>query len=432
MAYDDSRFSGEAAYREDDQITTLGDGSARGAGTDFAQPTRSQLDNVFDDPMLGEPGRDRVAVHLLWETVLLLFSIAVVFLLYGKDASALRGSEPRTTLVLATVVGVLALGAGLALRAAVPNLAVGTMGVAAAMLFAKRADDPGTSLTTAALFTLAVAVAAGLALAAMVVGFHVPAWAASLGVALAIMVWLDKQGAARVGDGVYRPERHGLYWFLGFAGIAAVLGLLGLARPIRRNFGRFRSVADPAQRRGVAGGAVAVVALVGSSTLAAGAGILLALQTRPVPAGDSGIALTGLAIGAALLGGTSVYGRRGGVVGTPLAVALLVGLLQLGEAYKWNLSPLAVGAAAILAGLIVTRLVEAFGRPQSDPEPNLSDEHFDIDEWRDEASAQTVAAPATPSEGWASESRTGGWTTQLPANATGDGWGSDDRWGSRG
>ena len=34
--------------------------------------TAAELDGVFDDPIHGEPGRDRFAVHVVWEFVLLV------------------------------------------------------------------------------------------------------------------------------------------------------------------------------------------------------------------------------------------------------------------------------------------------------------------------------------------------------------------------
>jgi ribose/xylose/arabinose/galactoside ABC-type transport system permease subunit len=390
------------------------------------------LEDVFDDPAHGEPGQDRMSVHLLWETVLLLFTVALVFLVRDARPEALRGEELRETLVLASAIGLLALGAGLSLRAAVPNLAVGTLGVACAMFFAKSSTDGGMTLSMAALVTVLVAGGVGLVLAVLVVGFHVPAWAASFGAALAIMVWLEQQGEVTVADGTYLPSEQGWYWIAGFVGVAVLAGLLGAVRPLRRTIGRFRAISDPGHRRGTASGAIAGMALIGSSVCAAGAGILLALQNRPVPAGDSGIALTGLAVGAALLGGTSAFGRRGGICGTALAVMLVVGLLRLGTAHHWDLSPLAVGGAAILAGLVVTRLIEAYGRPNPATVPlMIDDDGFDTRDWSSPG-ALADEPPATPeADSWSTTSQTGGWTTQLSAEGGADSWGTGNRWSSR-
>src|SRR5207249_3254346 len=116
-------------------------------------------------------------------------------------------------------------------------------------------------------------------IAVAVVGLHVPAWAASLGAGLAIMVWIDsRSGAFQLPNGVYQPKDQAVYWFGGFVLLAFLGGALGSVRGIRRGVGRFRPVGDPAYRRGGGAAAVSVLVLLGSSALAAVAGVLLALQ----------------------------------------------------------------------------------------------------------------------------------------------------------
>jgi hypothetical protein len=78
-----------------------------------------------------------------------------------------------------------------------------------------------------------------------------------------------------------------------------------------------------------------------------------------------------------------------------------------------------VGASSILAGLLVTRLVETFGRPRSVIEER------DEEEW-----TPPQTPPLSTDSSW-SGSRTGGWTSQLPARATDEGWGAEERWGTR-
>ena len=56
--------------------------------------------------------------------------------------------------------------------------------------------------------------------------------------------------------------------------------------------------------------------------LAAGAGLILAMRVGTA-APDDGFTLLGVAAAAAFLGGTSAYGRRGGVFGTALAAGFL-------------------------------------------------------------------------------------------------------------
>jgi ribose/xylose/arabinose/galactoside ABC-type transport system permease subunit len=452
MAYDDSRFRGEPGFREEpdfrsggvpEDAPTLGGvqtgsvytpgaypvndyGGNSGettSGRRVRTPSAAQLDDVFDDPDHGEPGRDRMAVHAMWELVLFFAVLALAFLLNDAEQAALRGAGFNELLVFAAALGLIAVGMGLSLRAAVPNLALGPMAYGAALWFA---DNSERGLAVTAGVTAVIAAAVGVVLAILVVGFHVPGWAASLGVAFGVMVLIQRQDdVIRVVNGAYNPTEHAEIWFGGFAAIAVLGGLFGLAKPIRRGVGRFRPIGDPAQRRGGAAGTVAVFALIGSSVLAAVAGVLLALEARELEPTENGLAMTGLALGAVLLGGTSAFGRRGGIFGTVLATALMVLLMRYAEAERWQLSSLAVAGAAIFAGLIVTRLVETFGRPRTAEEEDDEEES----DWTP-SSTFGLGGAGSADNGWSS--RTGGWTSQLPARATDDGWGSpEQRWDAR-
>jgi hypothetical protein len=157
--------------------------------------------------------------------------------------------------------------------------------------------------------------------------------------------------------------------------------------PIRRLVGRQRPAGDPALRRGVAAAFPVIVALVLSSVFAAGAGILMAAQsTTPIVPG-TGLEWTGLAFGAALLAGTSAYGRRGGIFGTLLAVAGLTLFLDYAARRDFDIALFAIGACAIGGGLIVTRLVETYGRPL--PVPAMTD-------WNGAPSAGIAWTPDMP------------------------------------
>ncbi|WP_435205411.1 ABC transporter permease [Micromonospora sp. bgisy143] len=328
------------------------------------------LENVFDDPTHGEPGRDRVGVHVFWELLLLAGLAALGWLLWRADPGALRGADLRTLLVDAVGLGLLALAAGLSLRTAVPNLAVGPVAVAAALHYAEQGDR---GLAASVGSAVLVAALGGLVLALAVVALQVPAWAASLAGAAGVVVYIERRSAPVLVQGDYNPGRSAGYLFAGFAAVAVLGGLFGAIRAIRRLVGRYRPVADPARRRGALAAVVAALALVGSTVLAALAGVLLAANPPGVVVPTSGLDWTVLAIGVSLLGGTSAYGRRGGVFGTVLAV----GLVTVFEAYAperdWSVSRWAVGGVALGVGLLVTRLVETFGRPRpgsvEKPEP---------------------------------------------------------------
>jgi len=79
----------------------------------------------------------------------------------------------------------------------------------------------------------------------------------------------------------------------------------------------------------------------------------------------TGLEWSGIAIGLALLAGTSAYGRRGGVFGTLFAVAALTLFLDWSGRKGLDISLFATAACVFAGGLIVTRLVETYGRPLS-------------------------------------------------------------------
>jgi ribose/xylose/arabinose/galactoside ABC-type transport system permease subunit len=382
------------------------------------------LGAVFDDPEHGDPGRDRLAVHLIWETVLLVAAAGLAVLLYRENSDAVRGARLDNLLVQATALGLLALGAGVSLRAAAPNLALGPAAVIAAVFFAHEGDHgvlPSTGVAIGA------AAAAGLLLALFVVGFHVPAWAASLAAALGGIVWIQQvDGPVRV-TGQFDPTDHALYLFAAFAAVAVLGGALGTVRSARRTIGRFRPVSDPAKRRGGPAAAMTTLALVVSMVFAATAGVLFASTSGTTVTASPGLELTGLALGAALLGGTSAFGRRGGIFGTLLTVVLLTLFIRYDDARGWDISLFLVAAAMLAGGLIVTRLMETYGRPAAVGEEV---EMMDDDRWATTSRSRTseLATPSGP--GWSS--RQDSWSSVLPAQSTNgrsDAW-DDDRWGA--
>ncbi|MFU8855015.1 ABC transporter permease [Micromonospora sp. SL1-18] len=353
------------------------------------------LENVFDDPWHGEPGRDQVVVHVVWEFLLLAGLAAVVWLLWRDDADALRGDGLRSLLVDAAGFGLLALAAGLSLRVAAVNLAIGPVALAAALHFAEQGDR---GLWEVLVPTLGVAALGGLALALAVVVLHVPSWAASLAGAAGVIVYIERRTGPVLVQGGYDPRPNAVYFFVGFAAVAVLGGLFGAMRPIRRLVGRFRPVADPARRRGGVAATVTALALTGSTVLAMLGGVLLAAnRSGPVTPG-SGLNWSVLAVGTAMLAGTSAYGRRGGIFGTLFAVSLVAVFVAWARARGWTISPWAVGGAALGVGLLVTRLVEMFGRPRSagvDVEVGPSGDGTISTGW-------TLTRPPEPADAWPS------------------------------
>jgi ribose/xylose/arabinose/galactoside ABC-type transport system permease subunit len=379
----------------------------------------ANLDDVFDDPEHGAVGRDRLGVHFAWEGVLLLGVIVLGYLLYSSHRETVTGAGLKGLLVFTSALGILALAGSLSLRAGAPNLAIGPVAVAAALYYAKHSSQ---GLVPTATTVLLLALALGVGIAALVAGFQVPGWAGSLVAALVAIAWIENRfpGPVQV-QGDFDPTNKAYYLIGAFAVISLVGGLLGMIKVIRRGIGRFRPVSDPASRRGGLAATVTSLAVIGSTLLAAIGGIVLATwwgaageQVTP----GTGLDWTALALGAALVGGVSAFGRRGGVFGTILATGLLALLMTYGEKANWRISPWVLAAGAVGIGLIVTRLVETFGRPLS----------LDggADDWSD-VGVGTVGTSSwsTGTDTWSGLSA----TPTSPSPTTTTQWGADaDRW----
>jgi len=361
------------------------------------------LDYVFDDPAHGEPGRDRMLVHGLWELVLLLAVAGVGYLLYREDGAAFSGAGLRELLLSAGVLGAVAAASAISLRAGAPNLAVGAVAVAAGLYFGRTSDG---GLLQPALIVVAICAAIGVVQGLIIAGLHVPGWAVSLVVALLLLAWASTRTGVSAQANLYDPTPHAYYWFGAFAALSVIASLVGLVPTVRRGFGRFRPVADPAHRRGWIAAIIVLAATLAATILSGLAGVLMvSLSATAVP--EEGFMLTGLALGAALVGGTSAYGRRGGIFGTVLAVALITLIARYSDVadLKWSATVLA--AAAVAVGLLVTRLIERLGRPR--PARESLDE-----DW-------VPVAPAT---------ETRSWSTTSASTTSGGLWASDDAWGT--
>jgi hypothetical protein len=190
--------------------------------------------------------------------------------------------------------------------------------------------------------------------------------------------------------------------------VSLLAGVVLTVPSLRRAFGRFRPVTDPAHRRGTVAAMITLIAIVLSTVLAGIGGVISVASTQAAPL-SNGLELTGLAIGAALLGGTSAYGRRGGIVGTVLAAGLIIVAMEYADATGKSWGPATFAAVAIGLGLVVTRLVERYGRPSLHGE----DEEEDDDEW---ASRATAAL-------------SNGRTWQPGSTGAGGIW-TDDAWGA--
>ena len=415
MAYDETTYRRQPDDGADEPTTYR----MNGAGATDYRNRRRDLDpddegdrrtDITTEPLrrtYDDYGRDRLGIHIGWEIVLLLAVAAIAFLLYRLDPASLKRPALDALLISGTAIGLLTLGAGLSMRAGVPNLAVGSIALAGAVHFAENGDQ---GVVEAAWPALAVAAAGGLAVGLMIIALHLPGWAASLAAMLGVIVWIHLRVGPVALQDRYDPSNHAFYLFGGFALLAVIGGALGTVQPIRRTLGRMRPHGDPARRRGAVAALPVIGSLILSSAFAVTAGMLMAAQSSRPIVPNTGLEWTGIAFGTALLAGTSAFGRRGGVFGTLLAVAGMAMFLDYTTHRDLRISLYAIGACAIGGGLIVTRLVETFGKPPAADGVG--------DDWN--------AAPASGNPNW-NPDLPDSWAPTVPNPARSDRW-DDGPW----
>lgn len=412
MAYDETTFRRPPTSGDEPGVyRPTGTTAADMRGRPELDDTATRLSAAPPEPptRFGEEGRDRMGIHVGWEIVLLLAAAVICFLLYRLDPTSLKRPSLDTLLLSGTSIGLLTMGAGLSMRAGVPNLAVGPIAIAAALQFAENGDK---GLVASSWPAIAIAAVGGLVIALFILVLHVPGWLASLGAALGVVTYVQlRTGPVHV-QGGYDPSHQAFFLFGGFALLAVIGGALATVPPIRRLLGRMRPDGDPAWRRGFAVSLPVIGALVVSSVFAVAAGILMATQSHGSVVPDTGLQWTGIAIGTALLAGTSAFGRRGGVFGTLLAVAAMALFLDYADRRNLHIALYAIAACAIGGGLIVTRLVETYGRPLA--------AGVAAEDWN--------GAPTTGTANWRAD-LLDTWTPNAPAQPRPDRW-DDGPWGS--
>jgi len=326
---------------------------------------------------------DRVWLHFAWEGTLLVLLAGAIGLwwLFGGDTELLQdpgllrdrlyGLAPF--LLLAT-----ALAASIRVRAV--NLAVGAVAGLAALLFVKWEDD---GRLIAAALVVAAALATTLALVALVAVLRVPGWAASLGAAVAVLasaaVIAEDEGIeiAPSATGLLGAVRQiptvttgeELVWVVVSTVLAVSVlgGTIGILPPVRRRLEACRAEAGASDRRTLAPAVSTGTGLLVSNLLAAGAGVLLVIPAETATAGltvpaealePAGVTL---ALAIVLLGGTSLWGKRGGVFGTLLAALAVFAVFVAFEEVGWSDQSYWIVVGALALGFGVSWLVERFG-----------------------------------------------------------------------
>lgn len=335
-----------------------------------------------------EEAHDRVWPHFLWELLLLLGVGVLAAIYWAQETPGFEVDQLKPLWWSATVLGILAVGFSFSLRAGAPNLAVAPIAVASSVLAAMGARERDWDEWTCIAIAVATAALAGLILGLVIVVLQVPAWAASLGAGFAVLAWTVN--SVESDPRLIEPARGGpdLYdwWVWIFAGVAlvSVIGGILWTIPGFRAACSARPNGDPADRPSASAAFGVLAAMTFSSAAAAAAGGFLWINDRPTkdtgptllpgellgPLSTNGLFLLLVTFGSmvlavVLLGGTSAFGRRGGVFGTVLAVAgmvLLHEVTDVSHATFWYFT-----AGAIGVGLVATRLLERVGK-QSAPE----------------------------------------------------------------
>ncbi|MFI7707062.1 ABC transporter permease [Nonomuraea sp. NPDC049480] len=276
-----------------------------------------------------------------WEGVLGVLVVLAV----GMVVVTAPTAHLPNVLASAAPLGLVAAGLSLSLRTGVPNLAVGAVSALSGALIATAVEVGEMSLVTGALLVLVLAAFAGLVIGAFTVLVSAPAWAVTLGAAVACEALLVAVTDARVIP-VEVPQFPRALWFAVFAVVSVAGGLLWARRDVRERLSK--------------GWTAGLVGLAGSGMLAALGGFVLLMRLGAAQPSSSGTFTTVFALAAVLLGGTSPNGERGAVTGTVFSVLLLSivqGQLALLNAPFWVYS-LILGIV-VAVGLAVSRLLDA-------------------------------------------------------------------------
>ena len=306
-------------------------------------------------PATSPEAQDRLPVHLIWEGILLV--LAVILVVAGLATAS--GAHLSEIIGPVGYIGFVAAGLALSLRTASPNLAVGSIATVAGVIGAHLATADGWSLWPAMILAVVVSGVIGLIAGVVAAALSVPAWAVTLGVAvLADSVALGIAG--NTGIVLHNGSYPTALWVVMFVLVSVGGSALWLVPGVRARLSAGRDAAEPARWTGLPAGIGAVVGLTGSSLLAGIGGASMATYAQDADPAVGGLNLTLLALAAVLLGGVSVFGRRGGLAGTALGVLIVSAVQFLLAAHNifadWQFVPIGV---LVLLGLGVSRGVES-------------------------------------------------------------------------
>ena len=365
-------------------LPDLGDGDGPTGPFDPAPTVPFPADRGGAEPPSPEaepPRRDRIVFHLVWEALLMLLTANAVFLVYQRregifgDVSLTEAANAELRALAPLLL--LAAALGMSLRLGAVNLAlpaVACLVLAVPKLFVGDRPQVGLGLVAAA------AAAVTILFCLLVLLLRLPAWIA--GLACLFAVWAAVPFADRLASGLGSdavspwslPE--GPWLFAGAAAVSVAGGLLGLLPGVRNRFSLVKGAVEGSKRRGAAsvltlvGGTFVSVLLAGAAGFVPNAfeaaepasqGVLF--ETRAYSSGPEFL-LSLFVLIAVLLGGTSLWGRRGGVAGTALALVLLWALALVWTDFHPPASdrePFSEWTGAVLAGMLLAGLLVSFG-----------------------------------------------------------------------
>jgi len=289
-------------------------------------------------PSTGTPERKSPLANLDWRRYVIYIGFAVVFLFFAitlGDDGFLTGNNLLNIVRQTATVTIIAVGMTYVIAAAQIDLSVGATAGLASVVTAMTIANYGVPLGILA--GLAVGVVVGSVNGALVAMLKIPSFLVTLGmlgIAAGVAQWITKSAPQPIlsdlynkvfGSGNIGPIPGLIVWMI----IAVVIGAIVLAKT---RFGRqvLATGGNPiaAKFTGINTTSITFRVLLISALLAALAGMLYAgqLQSGRYQWG-TGDELS--AIAAVILGGTSLFGGSGTVVGT-LFGALLIGLINNG------------------------------------------------------------------------------------------------------
>lgn len=318
-------------------------------------------------PHIGKPWKARGSSWLVKGNLLIVFVIIVVVAsLLSSNFLTVRNVS--NLLQQSSLTGIIAVGMTLVILTAGIDLSVGSTAALSGMIVAIALDSK-VSLSLAILLTLLVGVAVGLLMGAVSSRLRLPTFIVTLAGLTSIrgLTYLTTNGKP-VGENFPLSFTTIGGGYLGYIPITGLIfiGVTLITAAILRftTFGEYiyaiGSNEEAARLSGVPVRWVQTVVFAFSGLTAAIAGILLtSWLTIAQPTAFQGVELD--AIAAVVLGGTSLFGGRGGVGGTFIAVLLLsvlknlFNLLGIGSFFQMVMTGLILVAALILNKFIDSR-----------------------------------------------------------------------------